>query len=151
MPTLRINGTTDKQLNQRANAQRFGYELILLIEASQVTSRLDQKVIKMREWLEKNPDHPKRQDRDNRYWSVVSDRNEAQARLNDHVANLVRIHRDLTKDAIQRMSEAYGAEVTPSMARQIEKVAKENGEDGLWKITDKWAMEQTERQERITA
>lgn len=136
-------------MSQRSKAQRFGYELIRLIEDAQTVSRQNERLARMRAWFDANPDHPKRSQREARYWHVASVRNEAQAALNDRTVSLIRLHRDLTTEALEAMSEAYGAPVTASMATQIAAIAKEHGESGIWQIVDTWAMEQTARQERM--
>jgi hypothetical protein len=149
MPALRIKGKTDKQLNQGKKAQQFGYELIRLIEDAQTVAHLEHKLSRMRGWLSANPDHPELSHRDQRYWHVVMARNEAQATLNERAAGMVRLHRDLTADAVAAMSEAYGAPVRMGMVNQIARIAKEHGEDGIWGIVDRWAEEQTAKQDRM--
>jgi hypothetical protein len=149
MPALRINGKTDKQLNQRTQAERFGYELIRLIEDAQTVAHLENKLSRMRVWLSANPEHPQLPQRDQRYWHVVMARNEAQATLNERAAGMVRLHRDLTADAVAAISEAYGAPARVGMVGQITRIAKEHGEDGIWGIVDRWAEAQTAKQDRM--
>jgi hypothetical protein len=149
MPALRIGGKTDKTINQRKQAERFGYELIRLIEDAQTVARLEHKLSRMRVWLSANPDHPELSRRDQRYWHVVMARNEAQATLNDRAAGMVRLHRDLTSDAVAAISEAYGAPARMGMVNQIARIAKEHGEDGIWGIVDRWAEAQTAKQDRM--
>jgi hypothetical protein len=149
MPALRINGKTDKTINQGKKAQQFGYELIRLIEDAQMVAHLEHKLSRMRVWLAANPDHPQLSQRDQRYWHVVMARNEAQATLNERAAGMVRLHRDLTADAVAAISEAYGAPARMGMVNQITRIAKEHGEDGIWGIVDRWAEEQTAKQDRM--
>jgi hypothetical protein len=149
MPALRIGGKTDKSITQGKKAQQFGYELIRLIEDAQTVAHLDHKLHRMRVWLSANPDHPELSQRDQRYWHVVMARNEAQATLNDRAAGMVRLHRDLTADAVQAISDAYGAPARVGMVGQITRIAKEHGEDGIWGIVDRWAEAQTAKQDRM--
>jgi hypothetical protein len=149
MPALRIGGKTDKTINQRKQAERFGYELIRLIEDAQTVAHLDHKLSRMRVWLSANPEHPQLPQRDQRYWHVVMARNEAQHTLNERAAGMVRLHRDLTADAIAAISEAYGATARVGMVNQITRIAKEHGEDGIWGIVDRWAEAQTAKQDRM--
>jgi hypothetical protein len=149
MPSLKIKGKTDNQINQRKKAEQFGYELIRLIEDAQTVAHLENKLSRMRVWLSANPEHPQLPQRDQRYWHVVMARNEAQATLNERAAGMVRLHRDLTADAVAAMSEAYGAPARMGMVGQITKIAKEHGEDGIWEVVDRWALEQTAKQDRM--
>jgi hypothetical protein len=149
MPALRIKGKTDKSINQGKKAQQFGYELIRLIEDAQTVAHLENKLSRMRVWLSANPDHPQISQRDQRYWHVVMARNEAQATLNERAAGMVRLHRDLTADAVAAISAAYGAPARVGMVGQITRIAKEHGEDGIWGIVDRWAEAQTAKQDRM--
>lgn len=145
MAKLSGSGRSAGRMSEQQSTVQLGHQFYRILEKAHRVGYLDDLIKRQTEWLERNPNDPRRAKRDSTRYKHVYERNVLVGEMAEDAATFARIRDQLSEQAVTEIQQALGIPMDRHTGNELAAIGRKYWGLNVSDTINQWSRDHYER------